>query len=62
MAPFLHLIKNEHMKLFKRPRIWIMIGIMGIMNLIVSIFFMFLFKGIEFSFWDYIQVSSYLLM
>jgi ABC-2 type transport system permease protein len=59
---YLHLIKNEHMKLFKRPRIWILIGLMVFMNIIVSIFFKFLFKGTEFTFWDYIQVSSYLLI
>ncbi|OAS88755.1 MULTISPECIES: ABC transporter permease [Metabacillus] len=62
MMSYLHLIKNEHMKLFKRPRIWILIGLMVFMNIIVSIFFKFLFKGTEFTFWDYIQVSSYLLI
>jgi ABC-2 type transport system permease protein len=62
MMSYLHLIKNEHMKLFKRPRIWIFIGLMVVMNIIVSLFFKFLFKGTEFTFWDYIQVSSYLLI
>lgn len=59
---YLHLIKNEHMKLFNRPRIWILMGIMVVMNLIVSLFFKFLFNGIVFTFWDYISVSSYLLV
>jgi ABC-2 type transport system permease protein len=50
------------MKLFKRPRIWILIGLMVVMNIIVSLFFKFLFKDTDFAFWDYIQVSSYLLI
>lgn len=62
MVSYLHLIKNEYMKLFKRPRKWILIGLMVVMNIIVSLFFRFLFKGTEFTFWDYIQVSSYLLI
>jgi ABC-2 type transport system permease protein len=62
MTSYFHLLKNEHMKLFKRPRIWILMSIMVVMNLIVSLFFKFLFKGTDFAFWDYIQVSSYLLI
>ncbi|MDQ0233602.1 ABC transporter permease [Metabacillus malikii] len=59
---FVNLIKNEHMKQFKRPRVWVFITIMALMNLIVGIFFKYLFKGTEFTFWDYIHVSSYLLL
>jgi ABC-2 type transport system permease protein len=62
MSSYLHLIKNEHMKLFKRSTIWVLIGIMIVMNIMVSLFFKFLFNGIEFRFWDYIEVSSYLLV
>jgi ABC-2 type transport system permease protein len=59
---YLHLIKNEHMKIFKRSRIWVLVGIMVVMNIIVSLFLKFLFKGTDFSFWDFIQVSSHLLL
>lgn len=62
MMSYLHLLKNEHMKLFKRPRIWVLIGLMVVMNIVFSLFFKFLFKGTDFTFWDYIQVSSYLLI
>jgi len=62
MTSFIQLLKNENMKLFKRQKIWVFFGLILVMNIIVSLAFNFLFTGIVITFWDYIQVSSYLLM
>ena len=56
------LIRNENQKLYKRMRIWGFLGVIVISNILVGLFFHFLFKDTEFSFWDYIQVSSYVLL
>lgn len=62
MKNFMHLVSNEHMKIFKRRKIWVLFGLVALMNLVVSLFFKYLFTGLVFTFWDYIQVSSYLLV
>jgi len=62
MKSFMHLVSNEHMKIFKRQKIWVLFGLIAVMNIVVSLFFKYLFTGIVFTFWDYIQVSSYLLV
>lgn len=61
MMPYIHLLKNEHMKLFKRQKIWVFLGLIVVLNIIVSLLFNFLFTGIIFTFWDYIHLSSYVL-
>jgi ABC-2 type transport system permease protein len=62
MTVLLSIIKNEHQKLYKRSRMWISFALLLIINVIIGVFFKFVFKGAEFSFWDYIQISSYLLL
>ncbi|MDQ0224564.1 ABC transporter permease [Metabacillus niabensis] len=59
---YLHLLRNEYMKQFKRPRIWMFIGFMIVMNIIAGLFFKLLFRQTDFMFWDYIHASSYLLL
>ncbi|MCM3442745.1 ABC transporter permease [Metabacillus halosaccharovorans] len=56
------LIRNENQKLYKRMRMWIFLGFIVVANILIGLFFHFLFKDTEFSFWDYVQVSSYVLL
>lgn len=56
------LIRNENQKLYKHKRMCIFLGLIVILNILSGLFFHFLFKDTDFAFWDYIQVSSYLLL
>lgn len=62
MKILFQLLRNENQKLFKSARMWISYGLIIILNILFGLFFYFLFKDTDFSFWDYIQVSSYLLL
>ncbi len=62
MKVLYQLIRNENQKLYKRKRMWIFLGLIVILNIFVGLFFHFLFKDTDFTFWDYIQVSSYVLL
>jgi ABC-2 type transport system permease protein len=41
---------------------WVFIGLMIVINLFVSIFVRFVLEDVSFRFWDFIQISSYLLI
>ncbi len=58
----INLITNEYIKQISRPRMWISLGIIVFINSLASIFVYMLFDGIQFSFWEYMRISSNLLL
>ncbi|MFC7785926.1 ABC transporter permease [Rossellomorea sp. GCM10028870] len=58
----INLITNELIKQLSRPRMWISIGVIVFINSIASLFVYMLFDGIQFSFWEYMRISSNLLI
>ncbi|WP_299743083.1 ABC transporter permease [Rossellomorea sp. y25] len=58
----INLITNELIKQLSRPRMWISLGVIVFINTIASLFVYMLFDGIQFSFWEYMRISSNLLI
>jgi ABC-2 type transport system permease protein len=58
----INLITNELIKQLSRPRMWISLGVIVFINSIASLFVYMLFDGIQFSFWEYMRISSNLLI
>ncbi len=57
-----NLIINEFLKQLSRPRMWVSIGIIVFINSLASFFVYMLFEGIQFSFWEFMRISSNLLL
>ncbi|WJV30966.1 ABC transporter permease [Rossellomorea sp. AcN35-11] len=58
----INLLTNELIKQMVRPRMWVSLGIIVFINSIASIFVYMLFEGIPFSFWEYMRISSNLII
>ncbi|WP_406686224.1 ABC transporter permease [Rossellomorea vietnamensis] len=58
----MNLITNELIKQISRPRMWISLALIVFIDSIASLFVYLLFDGIQFSFWEYMRISSNLLM
>jgi ABC-2 type transport system permease protein len=58
----INLVTNELLKQLSRPRMWISLGIIVFINSIASLFVYMLFEGIQFSFWEYMRISSNLII
>ncbi|TMU84313.1 hypothetical protein FGG79_15580 [Bacillus sp. BHET2] len=58
----MNLITNELIKKTSRSRMWICMGIIVLIDTIASLFIYMLFDGIQFSFWEYMRISSNLLV
>ncbi|CAN7202577.1 ABC transporter permease [Rossellomorea sp. LjRoot5] len=58
----MNLITNELIKQIFRPRMWISLALIVFIDSIASLFVYLLFDGIQFSFWEYMRISSNLLM
>ncbi|BCB05691.1 ABC transporter permease [Bacillus sp. KH172YL63] len=57
-----NLITNELIKQISRPRMWISLGLIVFIDAVASLFVYMLFDGIHFSFWEYMRISSNLLI
>ncbi|WP_053372223.1 ABC transporter permease [Paenibacillus sp. FJAT-27812] len=60
MGNFLPLIQNENMKIYSRPRTWVMTGIMILLVLTISIMWL-IFGGRDTSMWDVSFMESSIL-
>jgi ABC-2 type transport system permease protein len=58
----INLITNELIKQISRPRMWISLGVIVLIDSIASLFVYLLFDGVQFSFWEYMRISSNLLI
>ncbi|WP_201715991.1 ABC transporter permease [Rossellomorea arthrocnemi] len=58
----INLITNELIKQITRPRMGISLGIIVLIDSIASLFVYLLFDGAQFSFWEYMRISSNLLI
>ncbi|MGR3765844.1 ABC transporter permease [Rossellomorea sp. NS-SX7] len=62
MKTMFNLITNETIKQASLTRTWISLGIIIFINSLASFFVYMLFDGIQFSFWEFMRISSNLLM
>jgi ABC-2 type transport system permease protein len=62
MQTMINLVTNETIKQASLTRTWILLGIILFINFIASIFVYMLFDGIQFSFWEFMRISSNLLL
>jgi ABC-2 type transport system permease protein len=62
MQTMINLVTNEIIKQASLTRTWILLGIILFINFIASIFVYMLFDGIQFSFWEFMRISSNLLL
>lgn len=60
MGNFLPLVQNENMKIYRRPRTWVMFGIMTLLVLTISILWL-IFGGRDTSMWDVAFMESSIL-
>ncbi|MGG1637074.1 ABC transporter permease [Paenibacillus sp. NRS-1760] len=60
MGNFLPLIQNENMKIYRRPRTWVMTGILVLLVLAISILWV-IFGGRDASMWDVAFMESSIL-
>ncbi|WP_424767323.1 ABC transporter permease [Paenibacillus sp. sgz302251] len=60
MVNFLELVKNENMKIYRRPRSWVMSGILVALVLLISILWLF-FGGRDTSMWEVAIMESSVL-
>ncbi|OMF30860.1 ABC transporter permease [Paenibacillus sp. FSL H8-0548] len=60
MVNFLPLIQNENMKIYRRPRTWVMSGILLLLVLAISIMWL-IFGGRDSSMWDVAFLESSIL-
>lgn len=60
MVNFLQLVRNENMKIYYRPRTWVMTGIMVMLVLSISILWL-IFGGRDTSMWDVAIIESSIL-
>ncbi|MDX8343225.1 ABC transporter permease [Rossellomorea sp. YZS02] len=58
----MNLITNELIKQTSHSRMWISLALIVFVDAIASIFVYLLFDGIQFSFWEYMRISSNLLI
>ncbi|WP_226676369.1 ABC transporter permease [Rossellomorea aquimaris] len=58
----MNLITNELIKQTSHSRMWISLALIVFVDALASIFVYMLFDGIQFSFWEYMRISSNLLL
>ncbi|KHF40627.1 ABC transporter permease [Halalkalibacter okhensis] len=61
MNYFFDLVFTENIKIYKRPRSWVLIGLLVVMNLLVAMAMRFIFFDTNFTFWDHLNISTYIL-
>ncbi|MWV44543.1 ABC transporter permease subunit [Paenibacillus sp. HJL G12] len=58
MGNFFSLVQNENMKIYRRVRTWVMLGILVIVNLLIPILFSMVESGGQTTIWDSVILSS----
>lgn len=58
MFDFLQLVNNENMKIYRRPRTWIMLGILLLLSLVIPLMANLYGGGTSVSMWDILLVQS----
>lgn len=58
MGNFFSLVQNENMKIYRRVRTWIMLGILVVVNLLIPVLFSMVDSGGNTSMWDSVVLSS----
>lgn len=61
MKYFMDLVINENVKLYKRPRGLVLLCLLITMNFLVALVMKYIFTGTNFTFWDLLNVSTYLI-
>ncbi|RXJ00649.1 hypothetical protein DS745_11345 [Anaerobacillus alkaliphilus] len=61
MRYFADLVINENVKLYKRPRGLVLLTLLILMNFAVAIVMKFIFTDTNFTFWDHLNVSTFLI-
>jgi ABC-2 type transport system permease protein len=62
MQTIINLVTNETIKQASLTRTWVSLGIIVFINSLASFFVYMLFDGIQFSFWEFMRISSNLLL
>ncbi|GAA0351631.1 ABC transporter permease [Bacillus horti] len=62
MNQIAELIHNENVKIYKKSRTWILLGLLIIANSMVGLFLKMLFGGTDYMFWDFVENGTQLLV
>ncbi|NQD65120.1 ABC transporter permease [Bacillus haikouensis] len=62
MQTMINLVTNETIKQASLTRTWVSLGFIVFINSLASFFVYMLFDGIQFSFWEFMRISSNLLL
>ncbi|BFH65019.1 ABC transporter permease [Paenibacillus azoreducens] len=58
MGNFLHLLQNENMKIYRRVRTWVMLGILAAVNLLIPVLISMVDSGGSSTIWDSVIMSA----
>jgi ABC-2 type transport system permease protein len=61
MSYFFDLVLNEKIKIYKRPRGLILLALVVVMNLCAAVIMKYIFNDTNFTFWDHLNISTYLI-
>ncbi len=61
MTYFNPLVLNEHIKQYKRRRTFVLLGLLFFLNFFVAVGMKFIYSNTDFTFWQYLHVSTYLI-
>ncbi|OIJ19189.1 hypothetical protein BKP45_13580 [Anaerobacillus alkalidiazotrophicus] len=61
MKYFLDLVFNENVKIYKRPRAWVLLSLIVAMNLFIAMVMKYIFSDTLFTFWDHLTVSTFVI-
>ncbi|MCT8139264.1 ABC transporter permease [Anaerobacillus sp. CMMVII] len=61
MNYFFDLVYNEQVKIYKRPRGLVLLGLLIFINLTVAVVMRYIFADTNFTFWDHLNISTYLI-
>ncbi|OIJ17614.1 hypothetical protein BKP37_03770 [Anaerobacillus alkalilacustris] len=61
MNYFFDLVFNENVKIYKRPRAWVLISLLVTMNLFIAMVMRFIFFDTDFTFWDHLNISTFVI-
>ncbi|WP_096200301.1 ABC transporter permease [Bacillus sp. FJAT-45350] len=61
MNYFFNLVFNENVKIYKRPRAWVLLGLLVVMNLFIAMVMRYIFFDTNFTFWDHVNTSTFII-
>lgn len=59
MNYFYNLVYNENVKIYKQFKTWGLLALLGLMNLFVVAAMKYIFNDTNFTFWDYVNASTF---